>query len=389
MKDQSRFFCCTLFICILGVIRLENILFELNNIQSHEATTFSLNKGLNFILAEDNNVGKSTIFRTIVTMSKMPRVSNDDLISLLRVGAMQGYVSMKFGNSHIVFWLVREGNRVRAFFENYIESESPVRTASCPDVLIKALDIVVGSDGLPINLTDADSVKLVVEDSTKNDEVLAKVLVDDIVERIKANSIVLARSIRNDYNLIAARYNDAATVLESLSYNSSVDSFMEEEDLLYSCVRVMDTLDARCGGLSEISIDEADIHILNVAYSLYERFINIDCDAITRVSKDIDKCLEAFAFLNTFSSIDIDCLQRDYKGIETAAMNMERAIVVLRSLSKTVYSTSTLVSLKRKLDGVVIDLEHTTKQLASNTVVVDCPMRGAVYFGEKCISVDN
>ena len=175
---------------------METVRFEFKNIQSHAFTQFTLGPGLNFILADDNNVGKSTIFKTLTLVSKMPNVSNEDLTELLRVGESSGYASFVFRDVRVTFWMFRQSSgSISSFFELAHGDEVPVRSLSCPKDLLEALDIVVGDDGQPINFNDADSVQLVVQDTSKNDEVLAKVLIDLRVEEIKEKSRRLFRQV--------------------------------------------------------------------------------------------------------------------------------------------------------------------------------------------------
>lgn len=59
---------------IYSEVYVETVEIIFHNIQSHEHTEFCLKPGMNFILADDNNVGKSTIFKVLTRIAKAPTI---------------------------------------------------------------------------------------------------------------------------------------------------------------------------------------------------------------------------------------------------------------------------------------------------------------------------
>lgn len=154
---------------------MKHIDIELVNIQSHEHTRFHLEPGLNFILAEDNNVGKSTIFKVIMFAMQLPKVDDVDANELIRGGCSSAKAMFTVEGVIYTMWLFRDGNqRARAFFEIKDPNGETTRSMNAPLDLKQAFDIVLSNDGKVVNFNDADSIQLVVQDTPKNDEVLSK-----------------------------------------------------------------------------------------------------------------------------------------------------------------------------------------------------------------------
>lgn len=376
----------------LEVTVLKNVEFEFRNIQSHEATTFSLHPGLNFILADDNNVGKSTIFKALTIIVRMPKVSSDDLKELLRVNETRGYVSLKFDNVQVVFWMIRDGDRVNAFFENHLESGEVIRLSSCPQCVLDALDIVVGRDGLPINFNDADSVQLIVQDTTKNDEVLSKVLIDLDVEHVKLNLETLDRQVVQDYNILRAKYDTNTHILSNMTYRDSADRFFQEKHFLQTLVSVVDAFEEVCGGLDNLSVKN-----LEVAETIYQvndmlqmiHDTTFPCEICT--SETINELQLVSTVLYYLDIITNELKRVGFRPIEARKVfDIRCASDALSALSRASMECERCDYAQRTYYKLQSELEVVKKELQDRYAIVKCPVLGDVYFGEeKCIPVSH
>lgn len=382
---------------------MQKVTCEFHNIQSHEATRFTLTPGLNFILAEDNNVGKSTIFRVLTTMAKMPKVDNGKLLELLRERCAQGCAIFELEDTTITFWLFRDaGDKVRAFFDEGVAGGDKVRTASCPVKLLQALDIVLDKYGNVLNFNDADSVQLVVSDSPKNDEILAHVLVDVDVERVKLNSASLNREMISDYKLIAARHQDAKDALARLRYNPAVDDFFAIRDTMGTAARVLDNLKAgvdKVSGVEQLGYTEADLAPVSSALAILQRLSTVNLDVLTEAeskcqmdSGELNMLRSAVQIMESLGSVKLNV----FKDAETVDV-VDRGIDGLKHLCNLLTILTRVQSTMEFLDSrswrigaMEKECTEIRGQLSRVATVVECPVKGKVYYtDEKCIPCDD
>lgn len=376
---------------------MKNVSIELLNIQSHQHTAFNLQPGLNFILADDNNVGKSTIFKILSFAVKMPDISNEDAKEILRVGEDKGYASFKFDNSHVILWLFRDtGDRIRVFFESRTEDGASTRTTSCPSKLLEALSIIRGDDGTPINFNDADSVQLVVQDTPKNDEVLARVLIDLKVEAIRKNAQQLSKQIVQDYRYISSKLEDTKHTLSSLHYNEGVNSFRDEEELLYAAVRVADLLDAECGHLKDATVEippiTEELKQLTCAQRLLSVFDEISFEHLSQTVVQIDTNMvnTVYRTLLTFSEFDVKVLQRADAISAPVLDNMSTCTDTLAALMTASYAANNVVKTCRLLESISKEIQDIQETLSRECKVVNCPVKGDVYYSdEECVPLSD
>lgn len=374
---------------------MKKVTFEFRNIQSHEHTRFSLEPGLNFILADDNNVGKSTIFKVMMFALKMPNVSSEDMNELVRGNSNKAYASFEFDDCRVILWFFREdAKKMRSFFEIYRGTEPSIRTVSCPGELVKALDIVTGTDGQPINFNDADSVQLVVQDTPKNDEVLSKVLVDLRIEDIRQKGSMLSKQIIQDYRLIQGRYADTERIINSMHYTDSVDGFRAEEKLLNSAVRVMDTLDAGCS-FSEQSfvIPEEEIKSLRVVLNVLNCLsqITFSDSSISVISLEELKRLKRITeLLNTMSGVDWTRLSSEPVITEQQITNVRSAVRVLDILTRLYRSSLYASNANTTVNALQREKQEIIMRLKEQCEVVVCPVKGKVFYSdEECVPASD
>lgn len=375
---------------------MDKVLCRFHNIQSHEDTAFELMPGLNFILADDNNVGKSTVFKVFTTMARMPRVDNTRLCELLREGTSQGSATFYLEKTVVTFWLFRkDANHVVAFFEEGPDASSKIRREACPVCLLEALDIVLDRNGNVINFNDADSVQLVVSDSQKNDEVLAHVLIDLDVERVKYNSYSLGKTITSDIQVLDARYSDAVQVLSKLSYNEDVGVFDAERELLMNVVPFVDNMQDVMKELQEAKdppYTARDLELLNACISIG---LGVDGALSELALPFVEVSEEELHLVHTVVDFllamgELDDVVPDMARIESKVSNLGILLNGLEALTKAGEQAKFLADTIHHEDVLIHSIASLYSQLQQSSEIVDCPIKGKVYYSNaECISVNN
>lgn len=373
---------------------MKEVNFVLHNIQSHAHTEFSLKPGLNFILANDNNVGKSTIFKAILFASRVPRVSNLEAREILRVGEQQGYISFAFDNQRVILWIFRESkDSIKVFFEIRHPDGSTTRSSSCPKELLEALDIVQGSDGVAVNFNDADSVQLVVQDTSKNDEVLARVLVDLRVEAIRENVKKLSKEITMDYRSVQDKYDYTTRSLAKLRYNESVDLFNDERSLLAAAAEALDLLDAGCVFSTESDVQLEDLDVFGDALQLATeleplKFIETEC--LDELRGEIEMINEALATVTLL--VDVHFSDTSTSALENLPQiqNALEALGVLSSITQAFYGANNAVQARYAVRKAEWHMKSIAQTFKESCQIVNCPIKGEVYYSaEECIPVND
>lgn len=369
---------------------MKSVKIAFSNIQSHEHTQFSLEPGLNFILADDNNVGKSTIFKTLTTMIRAPQVSNEDLSELLRSGAREGYASFSYDDLTVVFWLTRDGDRVRCFFEVRHSDGTNNRSASCPAGLLQALDIVIGEDGQPINFNDADSVQLIVQDTSRNDAVFLKILVDERIENIRLNAYQLDKQLLTDYNIAENRVQDARRVLSTMSFNTAVDEFNDELDLLLAATRVTDCLQSSCvfPESATAPINMESLQQLSVIAEVLSALDGLQLETLAgaiELTNELPRLESAVNVLQAVAGIDTDALSSRVPA-EAELVPLTQALRVLEILDKSATSARIARGKSAELDKCEYEVRSIQQQLREQCPVVCCPVKGEVFYtNDQCV----
>lgn len=376
---------------------MKDVQIELVNIQSHEHTVFSLHPGLNFILAEDNNVGKSTIFQVLMCAMELPQVPHEEISQLIRSRTMQARATFRFDTTICTLWLFRgDGSSPRAFFETDIGDGVVTRSMSAPASLREALDVITGADGKVVNFNDADSVQLIVQDTPKNDEVLAQVLVDVKVDNIKANSVRLRHQMQQDYIIAKSHYDDTTTILSTMRYVHEVDSFNDEEEVLAVACRVADSV---CDVIDSVDyggriVGGAELHVTRKALDLYNILDGIDIPAepaTEAISDDIIDTLDTgIGTLNKLLSGLQEC---DVKVLNIQAAQITKArqgISVLERLQSACVSAGFAQSAARDMHRLSSEKDSVLSKLGQITQRVRCPIKGEVFYSDdKCISCSD
>lgn len=378
---------------------MQSVEIEFSNIQSHEHTIFTLTPGLNFILADDNNVGKSTIFKVLSFVSRMPNVNLLEANELLRVNSNRGYASFKYEDSHVVLWLIRDGgDRVRSFFEIY-DGNTTMRELSCPAELLSALGIVVGTDGLPINIIDGDSVQLVVDDTVRNDQVFSQILIDKRVENIKDNALNLQRQVYQDLGIAMAQLQQAQNVLSSLTYNPTCDAFFGELKKITAACTILDSFE-----LADISFpklhssmsQELESKLRAVSTTLHH--LASMAEEIRPGSKSAERDIMVDTYLLSITTKVlrqlIEISQSTMKGVSTpppaVAKRLASASRVISLLNFAIKQEKLTVSSVNRIEIYEMEYNRLTSRLNSECTTVECPVKGKVYYtDEKCLPFIN
>lgn len=370
---------------------MKDVSFVFHNIQSHAHTEFSLHPGLNFILANDNNVGKSTIFKAITFAVRMPRYSYEEANELLRVGTSQGYMSASFDSKQVVLWFFREAkDKIKVFFEIKSEGGTSTRSLDCPKDFLDALDIVKGTDGQAINFNDADSVQLIVQDTPKNDEVLARVLVDVRVENIKLNSQRLAKEVQADYRVVQEKYDYTTQTLASLTFNDSVAAFNEEKSQLMAMTAFADAMEGKTDFLTAPKVItimqlEQDSAIASFASAIPD-FKMVEDTLLTSYKEESPQLHSMLDLLENLQQLGF--LQADtgaVKGLlqlRTAAKVAQALTILTKAMYAGLSAQDNVATFKHNK----IEMTQIRNEIERRCTVVQCPVKGEVYYSEQeCI----
>lgn len=375
---------------------MKEVKIHLRNIQSHENTEFTLKPGLNFILSDDNNVGKSTIFKILLFAAKMPNVKSDDAEELMRGGCSEAYASFSFDTNTVILWFHKENNKAyRNFFEIRQQGNNTIRAVTCPDILLEALDFVLGTDGQVINFNTADTVQLVAQDTPKNDEVLSKVLIDLRVERIKKNFQELSKRIYQDYRVHTSRAEDTERLLKSLTYLDITDSFHSDEKLLETAARVTDSLveSINMPAFTSHPASEELSELLTVykMITVCSQIVDAGRATLSEIQiEDLKTIQAAYKVLRIFDGIDLNLIGWTPEVTSKTISNMKRAVTLLNSLTGLMKFIVTAELAARDIEKLDNQRQQILSQLHACCKVVKCPVKGDVFYNdEKCISTGN
>lgn len=369
---------------------MKDINIEFVNIQSHEHTAFSMHPGLNFILAEDNNVGKSTIFKVLLCAMQLPDVGSGDIDELIRSGCASARATFCYDDVRCTLWLSREnGKAAKAFFETTASDGSSVRSLGAPASLCEAFDIVKSDDGKVVNFNDADSVQLIVQDTPKNDEVLSKVLVDVKVDNIKANLYRLSREIQQDYKVVRAKLDDVSAIVASTTYVSTVDEFFNEEPFLEALCSVADSLDSGCAFLdTSVGVDMSEdrdmlFAALEVASNLQTILECQESDSVTFTQEDLDLLRSCLAVIPALQEVEAVASMKMPQITEAQLQNAHECLQVIELLDKAtgaIYAMKKEDTTAEQLYAEQLNILQHMNQIAEK---VNCPIKGEVFYSEQ------
>ncbi len=376
---------------------MKDIEIEFHNIQSHEHTKFSLHPGLNFILAEDNNVGKSTIFKVLLCAMQLPNVNQLDLLELLRGGCSQGYAAFKFDEVLSTMWLFREsGKAPRAFFETTRGSESAVRTLGAPQELRDAFDIVSSSDGKVINFNDADSVQLIVQDTPKNDEVLAKVLVDVKVDDIKENMVRLGQMIQQDYRMVQSKLDDDMHILSSMHYVDAVDDFKSERARLSEACYLADTVLDVWKSIVPLksTVDMSEFVRFDAALEIYGALCGLELQESPIVQAVTPDVFDHFtACLDALQLLEISCGLNTKDKPRVTEVQLDNAKIAIEVYQQLMVADTAMYYAekeKQAMREMKTEESQLVKKLNEISRRVICPVKGEVFYtDEECVPVSD
>lgn len=353
------------------------------NLQSHANTRFSIQPGMNFILAKGNNVGKSTIFRVLTAIASAPKNSSGRLNSLIRTGFAEAYAAFKFnGESVIARFVRREREAPKLFFEHVHPDGQTTRSVACPACLLDALGIALGENELPINFNDADSVQLVSEVSTAADGILTRVLLDSDVEHIKSNLYTLAREINLDSKQLSAVQAQAQSTLERLSYTPAVEEFWQDERRLATAARVADGLSSLAGLPACEPVPGREVQALGVSLELLgtlECAQHLEPPLRVKGSKRIAAALR-------FCEVVAPVIDLPTARVLDAPESVTKAITVCSALVRAIQSVEKAMAASERIRVSAVDRQNLAQQMNASCQVVSCPVKGDVWYtDEKCL----
>lgn len=370
-------------------MEIVNILFV--NIQSHEHTAFSLKPGMNFILANDNNVGKSTIFKVLTTIARAPNVPSAKLRPLMRKGCVKAYAAFDFSHQKVVAWFtLGEREAAKLFFEHTHEDGEVTRSVYCPKSLLDALGIVIGENEEVLNFNDADSVQLISQVSKEADAVITHIMLDSRVEHLKANRVMLGREIGADAKMITAQVDTSEQFIKDLHYQLEVDEFIASKQLLEAACSVCDYCLSPISSYKLLPTAEElnSCGVLLAALSSVQKFLDVsgrdECSTapVSAIPPYVKIGISVVRLLDT---IDFEVLNLSLPLKGQMAILKSTSFVCSNLLHAT-RSIEKLTSMQKSLVRLAVERQQVLRQIQDNSVKVICPVKGDVYYSnEECL----
>ena len=366
-----------------------------SNIQSHENTHFVLKPGLNFILGEGNNIGKSAIFNVLIDIAT-PGKSPNWLSRIIRNGCYKASATFEFETDgqkeRVIAWfsLTRPGV-ANLFFEQYIGEEPPVRLTECPQSLIDALGLAVVPEQGLINFNSADSTQLLSRATNESDSIISHIMTDSRVELLKDNAANLSRDVVTDYKVLNGRIQATNDVLTNMEYNYAVDEFFKAFDSLRAAAKLADAVPKEDLEtlLRKPKASEEDLATLLSVYNLAsclepidEMPAAVDTTALKR-AETVKRLLEL---------VDPDDLKqlRKKPPDRTVLTKARKIYFVAKMVSDTLEELKAIREETAKLETIRREMSEISAYLRANTERVVCPVKGEVLFtNENCIPVGD
>ena len=374
---------------------MKEVSIQFSNIQSHEDTRFVLKPGLNCILGEGNNIGKSAIFNLLMDMANNYK-SPGWIARLIRNGTNRAFAAFDFDTDgqreRVVVWLqLTKPGAATMFFEQSFDGGEPVRLTDCPQSLLDALGIAVTPDSGIINFNSADSTQLLSKASSESDAVISHVMMDERTERLKEQAADLSRTVVSDYRDLYSKVEAMHGILSSMSYNQVVDEFYAREEWLSSAVAVADAVPkedmdvlAKTSATAEKD-SEAIESLFNVLFALEPA-----CDMPECKGEDYLRVAgSAKAILEVVTPEDLKELRRPIPK-EHDLNNILRIYKVAKKLREILDLVREFVEAGSAIASLEEDMTKITEELRVNTERVMCPVKGEVLFSsEYCIPVGD
>lgn len=358
------------------------VLFQ--NIQSHENTTFVLKPGINFILADGNNVGKSTIFKVLSRLAVAPNINSSKLFSLLRYGCNEALAAFKYDGGRVVAKITKyDREAAKVFFEHVHADGEITRSVYCPSSLLDALGIVVSEQGNIINFNDANSVQLISEVSPEADTIITHVMLDSRVESIKRVMSVLGREVSSDLKRLEASAEAYSDTVNNLEYLPIVDEFFDMKSKLEVVCRLGD-------GMPNISTHNCNLpssQEFSAVGNLLSMISNIPVGIFSPVGvpEDYKKYAAIFEVVKKLEPLqhitdEGMVASPDYLGY------LKQGYFVASTLLSVVRGVEQVQSYQNRLGLLESELHNISHLLSSMSKRVVCPVKGEVlYTDEKCI----
>lgn len=366
-------------------MKVVDILFQ--NLQSHENTRFTLMPGMNFILASDNNVGKSTIFKVISRMAQAPNISSDKIVSLVRNGHRKGCAAFRYDSESVVaYFIVNDSGTGDLFFEHTHSDGEVTRTVFCPKSLLDALSIVINEQGSIINFNDADSVQLISDNTVEADAIITKVMLDVNVERVKSNLYTLGKEVNSDKKIFSAQLKTAEHMLEDLNYQPNVNEFFMHLPVLEAASRVCDRgVIPLTKHSKEIPTEEEMLRastLLSCVKSL-EYFASVTSKYCSDV--DLDKARAAMLSINGLGNLNFEVLNSTSTNPEELD-TIKNYLTVCNSVKNAMLNAELMLSLSNENKRMTKECSQLLQSIQAQSETIECPVKGKVFYtDEKCL----
>ena len=368
---------------------MHEVKLSLVNIQSHKNTSIVLKPGLTLLVAKDNNVGKSTVFRALDLIAQIHNSKPEDIIPLLRYGTEEGIISCEFDNQRVELHIFLMNSTIRYYFLHN-KNNTITHLDRAPTELIHALNLIAPTDiKQTINMVEADKYQIVIEEGSVNDSIISFLFTDQMVEHIKENAAEFANILSGDNKFYSSNISREQKKLETLKYRPYVKEFDDTKEFLTKICTLIDKI-PNYDGLRKLNLTSINTSLNEKQNELVELLDSLLCHKkITALSKS-----EVDFLINICDLIIV--LGRLIKTLHLNSgqkIALDKIYSVLRKFEYLDTLNNTLnnyIMYSNKLDKLLYEKSELTQQLSKILMTVNCPVKGKVFYNEKgCISTDD
>lgn len=357
----------------------------LTNIQSHKNTCITLKPGLTLLIAKDNNVGKSTIMRTLDLIAQIHHLKSEDIRPMLRYGVEEGIIHCEFDNQIVELHIFLSNNTVRYYF---LHQKDGIVTQldRAPKDIMQALNLIAPEDvQQTLNIIEADKYQVIIDEGNVNDSVISFLFTDQMVEHMKENAATFSNLLNGDEKFYSVSLNKEKEKLNALTFHPYVDQFKENKQVFYLISQMIDAL-PNYSYLKRSDINFYHLKTLEHLLRLAELLTSLEGSKVS--SNKIE-------YLSSILQL-VDILEHIQQSLHPNMISQHQ----MEHLTKLLTAAQTLTDFTALLNQYAMLQQNSQKlssnksqlleQLAKSHKTVICPVKGEVLYHEKgCISTHD
>lgn len=354
--------------------------------QSYKDTKFSLYPGLNVIWSKGNNVGKSSIIRALEAITRIHKYSGQQIKDLIRWGQPVAYIVCEYDNCRTELKLFLRNSTASYSFSHY-EDDDFIEMDRAPKVLLDALSIFYDEEiDYILNIIEADKVQVIVDETSLTEGIMSSILFDAKLEEIKENADALCRKINDDYSFYSYNLNLNKKNLEGKSYNTIVDTFNSEKNILYLLSDIIDTFPnySQLKNFVNLDLQQPNIILNNIVLLdyIYKKIQLLENPSVSINTELLNILLVLYKNIKILYVFYSSKIAKETFNLHILSLSLQYLTYINKLLNLIVSYTNTTVS----LDSISNLIKEKRNKLLQLGDIINCPIKGkVVYSDEKCI----